>query len=601
MMDPESLIEFVLRERDAEIEERRVRDFLSRETLVERGEAVEGLMVVRASQGEVWMTCPANDSRLRPGSRLVLEAAGKRVTADLIELGDGGRNFRLRPSKNQASLPRGPWFATEAGIDLTPLLVQTLKKLQPGAPGWSFFRAIAGDEPGVEYPRRVADREARRNVVTQVINDASAAIDRSQEESILACVGQPTIMAIQGPPGTGKTLVLALVAESLSRLGRRVLITAPTHQAVNNALATIHRLFPGRPVVKVGDELRRESLPDDIECKLLKSAVRSVPPRTSGDLITGMTFLSALQHLALRTSGLAPNVVLIDEAGQLPLAQGTCAGLLGAGSIVLFGDDAQMPPVFASDLADDPCAISIFRRIREVRPGAIRMLDTTYRMNDQLCQAISLAFYTDAVTPLKAADVAAGRRFSLPGNHGLPEESLVGSVLDSPSSFVWVKTGGVHARQSNPTEAKFIAGLVLATLRGGLTSGQVAVVTPFRRQAALIRAMIQSSLGNPADPVPIVDTVERVQGLTVELVAVSLCSSAPEYANEVSRFLFSPNRLNVAMSRATTKVVLAAAPSLLEIIPDDYEGLKARQRFSSVLDLAGASFDLVAGLSSEGQ
>jgi DNA replication ATP-dependent helicase Dna2 len=141
--------------------------------------------------------------------------------------------------------------------------------------------------------------------------------------------------------------------------------------------------------------------------------------------------------------------------------------------------------------------------------------------------------------------------------------------------------------------------LVSVALRGGLGTDQVAVVTPFRRQAALIRAKIQENLNDASDRVPIVDTVERIQGLTVELVAVSLCSSAPEYAAGISRFLFSPNRLNVAMSRARTKVVLAAAPSLLDVIPDDYEGLKARQRFSSVLGLAGATFELIPRSPSE--
>lgn len=592
MIEPEALIEFILKERDAGTEDRRFRDLLSRETLVERGDAVDGLSFLKRRQANVWLTCPANESRLRPGSRLVLECGGKRLTADLVDLQDSGRTFRLRLSKDQAALPSGPWFALEAGIDLTPLLIQSLKKLQPGAPGWSSFRVIAGDTPAREYPRKAADRASQDAVIADALESASLPIDDSQKGAVIACVGQPSILAVQGPPGTGKTLVLALVAECLARLGRRVLLTAPTHQAVNNALATIHRIFPGRPVVKVGHELRRESLPDDIECTLLRTAVRSMPPRRDSELITGMTFLSALQHLALRSSGLAPNVVLIDEAGQLPLAQGACAGLLGAGSILLFGDDAQMPPVFASDLADDPRATSLFRRLRRVRPEAIRLLDTTYRMNDELCGVISAGFYGEATPPLRPSGSSACRRFRLPGGHGLPADSLVGSVLDCPSSFVWVKSGDGHARQSNPSEARFIAGLVTAALRGGLRSDQVAVVTPFRRQAALIRTLIQAGPGDPSGRIPIVDTVERVQGLTVELIAVSLCTSAPDYAAEISRFLFSPNRLNVAMSRARTKVVLAAAPSVLGIVPADYEGMNALRRFSSVVGRAGACFDM---------
>ena len=80
--------------------------------------------------------------------------------------------------------------------------------------------------------------------------------------------------------------------------------------------------------------------------------------------------------------------------------------------------------------------------------------------------------------------------------------------------------------------------------------------------------------------------------MTVELIAVSACTSDPDYAGEVARFLFSPNRLNVAMSRARTKVVLAASPGILGIIPSDYVGLDALRKFSSVVGMAGSWFEM---------
>jgi len=157
-----------------------------------------------------------------------------------------------------------------------------------------------------------------------------------------------------------------LVAEALARMGRRTLVLAPTHQAINNALSTIRRCFPGRRTVKIGDELRRESLDEGVDCTLFVDGTRRSGIPVSSDTITGMTFVSALHHLILRKSALAPNVVLIEEAGQLPLAHGICAGLIGAGSILMFGDDLQMPPVFPAAVADDPLAESLFARFRRV-------------------------------------------------------------------------------------------------------------------------------------------------------------------------------------------------------------------------------------------
>lgn len=120
-------------------------------------------------------------------------------------------------------------------------------------------------------------------------------------------------------------------------------------------------------------------------------------------------------------------------------------------------------------------------------------------------------------------------------------------------------------------------------MQSGLQSDQLAIVTPFRRQAAAIRRLIQYQLGNHSSQLPIVDTVERVQGLTVELVIISMCTTDADYASEAASFVFSPNRLNVAVSRARTKVVIFACEEILNALPADYEGLIAMKKFSDSL------------------
>jgi DNA replication ATP-dependent helicase Dna2 len=143
----------------------------------------------------------------------------------------------------------------------------------------------------------------------------------------------------------------------------------------------------------------------------------------------------------------------------------------------------------------------------------------------------------------------------------------------------------VHSRQANEWEAGAIAQVVAGCLRHGKTFRDVAVVTPFRKQAAMIRQQIQRLLPPDAD-LPIVDTVERVQGLTVDLVAISLAASDPEFVSGVAGFLFSPNRLNVAISRARTKVLVACSPVLFEIVPADYAAFRGRESLRRVLAAA---------------
>ncbi|MFM7166201.1 MAG: DEAD/DEAH box helicase, partial [Planctomycetaceae bacterium] len=407
-------------------------------------------------------------------------------------------------------------------------------------------------------------------------------IDVSQCDALKACVNEPAVLGVQGPPGTGKTNLLAMVAESLARLGRRVLIVAPTHQAVNNSLAAINSLFPARKLVKVGNALRRESLPDDVECQVLKVAVRNDSSRTGSEQVIGMTFLSALQHLAVQASGLAPNVILIDEAGQLPLCQGMCTGLFGAGSTLLFGDDLQMPPVFTSERGSSPLATSLFSRLRHCHPASILMLNTSYRLNSEICDFIAESFYGGAGR-LIAAESSRDRRLSVALGGNTVTASFSRQILQAEKSLIWIRSTDDGSRQLNLREAEAVAQLAIHAIQSGLHPNQLAIVTPYRRQAAAIRRIIQYQLVNLSANLPIIDTVERVQGLTVEFVIVSMCTTDADYASEVAGFIFSPNRLNVAVSRARTKVVIFACEEILNALPTDYEGLIALKKFRESL------------------
>lgn len=578
-MNVESLREFLRRERQANRAEAALTAILAEAALIDRGECLIDLTITRRVSGSVVLDCPVNESRFRPGTRLDLTCRGSRLSGVIADITERGLRLHLRVEKVTEDLPTGPWTARESEVDLSFLVSQCLARLQPGAPGWSFFNTlVGGGTSALGSPPPVSGPQAA--VVTQVISDAGRALDASQRAVLDRCAGMPSVFGVQGPPGTGKTMVLAYAAEALARLGRRVMIVAPTHQAVNNALSTIRSFFPARTLVKVGNELRRESLDDTILSRTAREVTKGLAPRQQRELIVGMTFVSALHNQALRTSGLSPNALLIDEAGQLPLAQGACAGLFGAGVMLLFGDDAQLPPVFASDVAEDPLAVSLFRRLRQVEPLLITRLNTTYRMNEQLCGITAAEFYPGGDEPLMSSPDVAGKRFSLT-NARVPD-GLPAEVVSGEPALVWLPTTDTRSRQANEGEADAIAKVVAACLQHGKTARDVAVVTPFRKQAALIRQRIQHVLAEDAE-LPIVDTVERVQGLTVDLVAISLAASDPDFISDVANFLFSPNRLNVAISRARTKVIVACSPVLLEVVPSDYAAFRGRETLRRVL------------------
>ena len=91
----------------------------------------------------------------------------------------------------------------------------------------------------------------------------------------------------------------------------------------------------------------------------------------------------------------------------------------------------------------------------------------------------------------------------------------------------------------------------------------VAVITPYRRQVRNIRASIADCMGEDFE-MPLIDTVERLQGQDVDLIIISFCVSDPVFFNRNKDFLLNPNRMNVMLSRAKKKVVLIGSKIVLD-------------------------------------
>ena len=83
------------------------------------------------------------------------------------------------------------------------------------------------------------------------------------------------------------------------------------------------------------------------------------------------------------------------------------------------------------------------------------------------------------------------------------------------------------------------------------------IVTPYNAQVRLLRA----ELGPHAR----IGTVDKFQGQEAPVVIFSMATSSGDDMPRNVDFLYSRNRLNVAVSRAQALAVLAASPNLLEI------------------------------------
>ncbi len=569
MTEIHDFIEFVEKERRIQETEKKSNTIISIRALEWLGRAIFHLTIIQIHGDSMMLQCDKNNSRFRPGDRLIFSHEERPSFKGILhEVRDDGRLLLIKGTNLPNAQGINGWYATEDIADLSYSIQKALRKIQPGAPGWTYSQRLIGD-------KEIFFSTSLKNhieLLNELIEETEILLDESQKKSIMKCLTTPPIYGIQGPPGTGKTLVLAFVTEAFLRLGKRAVILAPTHQAVNNALSTVKTLFPKRDVKKYGDELRTESLDERITIITSPLQISKENPET----LIGLTFMAAIHQLMISDKKIiAPNVVIIEEAGQLPIAQGICTGLSGAGSVILFGDDKQMPPIFAGDLSEDPLAISIFAQLRLSQQSAIDMLTTTYRLNDELCTSIGEAFYSENPDSyLTPSPEAKNRRFSTkPQNYA--EKEIIRSVLSPEHSLIWLKVSSRNCTQLNMNEANIIAEIVHTCLKSNVNREEIAVITPFRRQVMQIRHLVRKKLGENNE-LPIIDTVERVQGLTVEIAIISMCSSLRDYNESIAEFIFSSNRLNVAASRARTKSIIVSHPNIFECMPKTFIGLESK-------------------------
>jgi len=97
-------------------------------------------------------------------------------------------------------------------------------------------------------------------------------------------------------------------------------------------------------------------------------------------------------------------------------------------------------------------------------------------------------------------------------------------------------------------------------------TADILVVTPYNMQVNLLKSVLPAGAR--------VGTVDKFQGQEAAAVLVSMTTSTAEDVSRGLEFLYSRNRLNVAISRARCLAVVVASPKLLEARCSKIEQMK---------------------------
>lgn len=369
--------------------------------------------------------------------------------------------------------------------------------------------------------------------------ESSIAIARLLDKSVLP---------VQGPPGAGKTFLGGKMILELAKAGKKIGVTAVSHKVIRNLLEKVHEFSTEENyTLPLLHKVKKDDLPPSAGITESDDNKKALKALEVNAIVGGTAWLWASDDAAGKL-----DYLFVDEAGQMSLST-VLAAARSARNVILLGDPQQLeqPQRGAHPEGSDIAALThLLDGHQTIPPDRGVFLGTTYRLHPFICKFTSELFYEN-------------RLESLPG---LSNQLISGGTKFDGAGLFYVPVTH-HGNQSrSDEEVAVIVSLVNELLKRGkwtdqkgntraLTAADVLLITPYNAQVAALKEAL---------PHLRVGTVDKFQGQEAPVVIYSMATSSAEDAPRGMSFLYNPNRLNVATSRAKSVCILVASPLLME-------------------------------------
>ena len=352
-------------------------------------------------------------------------------------------------------------------------------------------------------------------------------------------------VVVQGPPGTGKTTRMAQLAACLLKENKSVLVTALTNQALielakkDKLQEYIEKGMVSKTSLTVDEKREQPHLQEIKENKCNAS---------SGFLSLATFYLSS--GWAVDVTDIPFDYVIMDEASQALLPMIAASMKLGR-KVILIGDQKQLSPIVLTneDLInrfDWSDIVKGFHTICSYFSFTAFMLSDTYRMTARGAECTGV-FYNNELR-------------SVSDNQKVPT-----AISDlNPLGGAVIKEMEMKVGDKNPQNAfEYMYNLTTSILLEN-SKLEIAILSKFRETTRQLQKYFTLQWEGKDYPDNIkIDTIDRVQGLTVHFCFFLIPNASIRYSLE-------PELFNVATSRATNNTIIVLPTTIYkELIPEE--------------------------------
>jgi predicted RecB family nuclease len=490
-------------------------------------------------------TIPEQDSKITTGANCVRVGVASSDPLNNLEIDEEYATAKFRYAMKRAALPDIISIGPSGPLNNKNLRAALRRFAESYIAGDGRYKAVSDllqrNMPGIKGVRKgdpIVDES--EDILQQTINRI--------ENLSQSCI------SIQGPPGSGKTHTGSHVIVSLLKKGFRVGVTSNSHKVIHNLLYKVEEVAGKDGFIFSGAKKSNKDNEDSLFNGRMIEDVFDYDDIENGghQLVAGTAWLYSRMGMDRLL-----DYLIVDEAGQVSLGNLAAMGT-SAKNIVLLGDQMQLgQPVQGVHPGDSGLSTLdyLLQGKATVPPEMGIFLPKTWRMHPDVCGFISDAVYDGRLKP--KAENKNQRLILQPGHH---------SIL-KPAGIAYLAVDHDGNSQSSDEEAEVVKTVYKNLLKQryadksgnyqAMGHDNILVVAPYNMQVNLLKKILPAHAR--------VGTVDKFQGQEAEVVMVSMATSSEEYLPRYIEFLYSRNRLNVALSRARCLSILVANPRLMAI------------------------------------